>query len=204
MATIDYYFTFASPWTYLGHAAIREVAKRHAARLNPKPVLLGGVWEVSGGVPLAKRSPTRQRYRLIELQRWSELRGLPIVLKPKWAPVDATLPDLCAAAIMLDGSDPLDFMARVFAAYWVEDLNIADEAVVASLLSASSYDAAAVVGKAREEEAAALRRKNTQEAIDADAIGVPAYVLNGEVFWGQDRIDLLEHALSTGRPPYTS
>jgi 2-hydroxychromene-2-carboxylate isomerase len=201
-AEIDYYFTASSPWVYLGHSAIREVAKRHDVKLNPRPVLLGGVWEASGSVPLAKRSPTRQRYRLVELQRYAELRGLPMVFKPKSGPIDATLPDLCVAAILLDGGDPLDFMARVFAAFWAEDRNIGEEAVVAALLTETGHDAATVIAKARSDDAAALRLRNTEAAIAADAIGVPAYVLNGEVFWGQDRIDLIDLALSTGRAPY--
>jgi len=202
MSEIDYYFTAASPFVYLGHAAIRAVAKRHGARLNPKPVLLGEVWEVSGAVPLARRTPTRQRYRFLELQRYAELRDLPIVFKPKSAPIDATLADLSVAAILLDNHDPLDFMSGVFSAFWAEDRNIGDEAVVASLLKGSGFDPAAIIPRARSDAAAALRKKNTQDAIAADAIGVPAYAVNGEVFWGQDRIELIDRALSTGRAPY--
>jgi 2-hydroxychromene-2-carboxylate isomerase len=202
MRDIQYYFTASSPWVYLGHQAICELAARHGARLNAKPLRLVGVWEVSGAVPLAQRSPTRQRYRLIELQRYAELRRMPIVLKPKWAPLDATLADLCVAAILLEGADPLDFMGKLFAAFWADDRNIADEPVVASLLGASGFDPVRIIGRARGAEAAALRESHTAEAIAADAIGVPAYVLDGEVFWGQDRIDLLDRALASGRPPY--
>jgi len=200
MTHIDYYFTISSPWAYLGHAAIRAVAERHGARLNPKPVVLGGVWEISGGVPLPQRSPTRQRYRFIELQRYAELRGMPIVYKPR--PIDASLADLCVAAIVLEGRDPLDYMSRVFAARWAEDRDIGDETVIASLVKDSGFDPVVIMDAAKGDAAAALRKKNTDEAIEADAIGVPAYVLNGEVFWGQDRIDLLDRALSTGRAPY--
>ena len=202
MAEIDYYFTSSSPWVYLGHAAIRAVAQRHGARLNPRPVQLGGVWEISGAVPLAQRTPTRQRYRFLELQRFAELRSLPIVYRPKAAPLDPTLADLTVAAILVDGGDPLDFMASLFSAFWAEDRNIADEAVVAALLEQHGLDPAAVMARAGSDAAAALRRENTQAAIAADAIGVPAYVLDGEVFWGQDRIDLLDRALSSGRAPY--
>jgi len=202
MREIHYYFTASSPWVYLGHQAIRDVATRHGAKLNAKPVRLAGVWEVSGAVPLAQRSPTRQRYRLIELRRYAELRGMPIVLKPKWAPLDATLADLCTVAILLEGADPLDFMGKLFAAFWAEDRNIADETVVASLIDASGFDSAGIIERARGAEAAALRESHTAEAIAADAIGVPAYVLDGEVFWGQDRIDLIDRALASSRPPY--
>jgi 2-hydroxychromene-2-carboxylate isomerase len=201
-ATIEYYFTAASPWAYFGHAAIGAVASKHGARLDIRPVELGGLWAVSGAVPLAQRTPTRQRYRLIEMQRYAELRGLPINLKPKYAPVDPSLADLAVAAVLVRGGDPFGFMARVFRAYWVEEENIADEAVIARLLEAEGFEAGATLAAAREREASELRKRNTEAAIAADAIGVPAYVLNGEVFWGQDRIDLLDRALSTGREPF--
>ena len=106
------------------------------------------------------------------------------------------------AAILVDGGDPLDFMASLFSAFWAEDRNIADGAVVAAILEQHGLDPAAVMARAGSDAAATLRRDNTQAAIAADAIGVPAYVLDGEVFWGQDRIDLLDRALSTGRAPY--
>lgn len=201
-ATVEYYFTASSPWVYLGHAAIGVVARKYGARLDIRPVGLGGVWAVSGAVPLAQRSPTRQRYRLIELQRYSELRGLPINLKPKHAPVDPSLADLAVAAILLDDGDPFGFMGRVFRAYWVEEENIADRAVIARLLEAEGFQASPIMAAAQDQEASELRKRNTEAAIAADAIGVPAYVLNGEVFWGQDRIGLLDRALSMAREPF--
>lgn len=201
-ATIEYYCTASSPWTYLGHAAIGEVARKHGARLDIRPVSLAGVWEVSGAVPLAKRTPTRQRYRLLELQRYSELRRIPINLKPKYAPVDPTLADNCAIAILLEGRDPFAFMERAMRAYWAEEADIADRGVIAGLLEAEGFDPAAVLATAGGEPAAAMRQRNTEAAIGADAIGVPAYVLNGEVFWGQDRVELVDRALASGRLPF--
>ncbi|MGI6850894.1 2-hydroxychromene-2-carboxylate isomerase [Mesorhizobium sp. 1B3] len=201
-ATIDYYFTSTSPWTYLGHEAVGEVARKHGVRLDIRPVDLSGVWAVSGGVPLAKRSPTRQRYRLIELQRYSELRGIPMNLKPKYAPADASLADLATIAILLERGDPFGFLRRVMRAYWAEEQNISDRTVIARLLGAEGFDQAAILDATDSEAAFDMRQRNTEAAITADAIGVPAYVLNGEVFWGQDRIDLLDRALSTGRSPF--
>lgn len=201
-ATIEYYFTSASPWSYLGHEAIGEVARKHGARLDIRPVDLSSVWAVSGGVPLAKRSPTRQRYRLIELQRYSELRGIAMNLKPKYAPVDASLADLATVAILLDRGDPFGFIRRVMRAYWAEEQNIADRDVIAGLLDAEGFDQTAILEVAGSEAAFDMRQRNSEAAIAADAIGAPAYVLNGEVFWGQDRIDLLDRALSSGRPPF--
>lgn len=200
-AVIDYYFFSASPFTYLGHDAIRDVAKAHGAELNYKPVNLFDVWEVSGAVPPPKRPPVRQRYRLVEIERIAAFRGLPVNPKPAHFPVDATLADLTVAALVDDGVDAGDYMASLFRAVWADEKNIADEAVLAELLSQHGQDASAVLEKAKSEPVAAIRAQNTKDAVASDAVGVPAYVLNGEVFWGQDRVEHVAHALETGRKP---
>lgn len=201
-STIHYYFTSLSPWAYLGHAALLDVARRNGAEVAFKPVMLGEVWAVSGSVPLARRSPTRQRYRNIELQRYGELRGLPINLKPKFFPTDPTLADHVVIALVKQGKSPAGFMARVFAGLWAEEEDIADRATLARYLAEEEINPEPVLAAAESPDAAVTRQRNSEEAIAADAIGVPAYVLNGEVFWGQDRIDLLDRALATGRQPY--
>jgi 2-hydroxychromene-2-carboxylate isomerase len=199
--TIDYYFTSISPFVYLGHKALLDVAARRGASVAFKPVNLGGVWEVSGSVPLSQRSPTRQRYRLIEMQRAAEMRGLPINLRPKYFPADPTLADSAVIALIGEGRDPAGFMSRVFSGVWAEEHDIADRETIARLLEAAGFEAQAVLDAAASPGVAETRRKNTHEAAAADAIGVPAFVLNGEVFWGQDRIEYLDHALATGRKP---
>ena len=198
---IDYYFYSASPFTYLGHDAICAVAERHGAALAYKPVDLFGVWEVSGAVPPPKRPAVRQRYRLAELERVADYRDLPINIKPAHWPVDATLADLSIVAVTAQGGDAGGYMGSLFKACWAEDRNIADEALLGELLTAAGHDAAAALDFAKSDAAKETRANNTAEAIAADAVGVPAYVLNGEVFWGQDRVEYLEHALTSGRAP---
>lgn len=204
MLTIDYFYSSISPFTYLGHKAFEEVARKHGCAIAYKPVSLPDVFENSGALPLPKRPLVRQRYRLLELQRNAEYRNLPINLKPAYFPADATLADQCAIALVKAGSDPSDFIWKVLSGVWANEENVADETVVSGYLTALGHDAAVIVEYARSDEAAAVRVQNTKEAIAADACGVPAYVLNGEVFWGQDRIDLLEHALTSGRAPFTA
>ena len=202
MPVIDYYFYCASPFTYLGHNKICEVAERHKATLNYKPVNLSALWEVSGAVPPGQRPPVRQRQRLIELQRLAAWRGLPINVSPKHWPVDAALADRVIIALVEAGHDPRYFIGKVLAGVWANDDDIADEAVLASYLSQVGLDAMPALKDAKTEEIAAIRERNSREAIAADAVGVPTYVLNGEPFWGQDRIELLDEALTTGRMPY--
>ena len=85
---IDYYFATVSPWMYLGHERFVALARQHGATIAVKPMNLGEVFPVSGGLPLSKRSPQRQAYRLVELKRWSEYLSVPLNLHPKFFPAN--------------------------------------------------------------------------------------------------------------------
>ncbi|MBS0437383.1 MAG: DsbA family protein, partial [Proteobacteria bacterium] len=127
--TIDYYFAPNSPWTYLGHERFAQIARAAGASINVLPVDLGGkVFPVSGGLPLAKRAPQRQAYRLLELKRFSEFLGQPIVLQPKFFPVNADdAAKLIIAVDMHDGSEAaMRIAGRILRGVWVDERNIAD------------------------------------------------------------------------------
>lgn len=201
MATIDYYFTAASPYVYLGHEEILSVAGRHNATLQPMPVDVASIWAVSGHVPRAKRPQMRQDYGIIDLKRIAERRGLPMNVRPKFHPVDPALADLAAVALISMGENPLGFMEKVFTGLWVREEDISDRVQIETYLGALGFDAAAVIAKAESPESAATRKANSDAAVAALIPGVPGYVLAGEPFFGQDRIDDLEHALDSGRGP---
>ncbi|MBW3097465.1 2-hydroxychromene-2-carboxylate isomerase [Pseudohoeflea coraliihabitans] len=202
MAAIDYYFYSASPFTYLGHRLICDVAERHKAELRFKPVNLARIWEVSGAKPLQERPAVRQRLRLIELQRLASFRNVPLNPKPKHFPVDASLADCVAIALHQDGQDPRYFVGKVLAGVWAEEDNVADEAVLASYLSQCGFDPVPALAEAKTERIKDIRDRNSQEAVEADVVGVPAYVYQGEPFWGQDRIEHLDAALASGRAAF--
>lgn len=202
-ATITYVFTSNSPWTYLGHAAFVDIAKRHGATIDYRPVPLGTIFAETGGLPLAKRHPVRQRYRLLELQRWRVRRGVQLNLHPQFFPVDPSQADRIAIAIAESGADPAAFLRRTFAAVWAEEQNIADTATIAAIAAASGVPQP-TIERAATPEIEAIYQRNRAEAEASGVFGAPSYVLNGEVFWGQDRLDLLEDALATGRAPYTA
>jgi carboxymethylenebutenolidase len=195
--TIDYYFAPQSPWTYLGHQRFWDIARNAGASLRVLPVDLGGkVFPVSGGLPLAKRAPQRQAYRLQELQRFSQWLDVPLNLQPHYFPVNGDdAAQLIIAVDMKDGSDAaMRIAGAVMRAVWVEQRNIADEATLASLLAEQGLPAARM-DDAHSQAAHERYEIDTQQAIEAGVFGAPTYVIGGEIFWGQDRLDFVERRL---------
>jgi len=200
---IDYYFSLVSPWAYIGHAPFMEIVRRHDLVVNYKPVFLGRVFAEPGGLPLPQRHPARQRYRLVELQRWRERRGLNFNIHPKHWPFDAHLADRFVIAITSSHQDPDPFLRRAHAAVWEEDRNLADPVVISELAEAAGLDSTTLMERALGTTTEAIYALNLENAVASDVFGSPAYVLDREVFWGQDRLDLLDDALTSGRPAYT-
>jgi 2-hydroxychromene-2-carboxylate isomerase len=192
---IDYYFATVSPWMFLGHERLVALARQHGATIAVKPMNLGEVFPVSGGLPLSKRAPQRQAYRLVELKRWSEFLGVRINIQPKYFPANGDLAACWVLAADELGTDKaLALVGAIGRALWTEDRDIADAATLASLAEGLSLDARALGARAPDMSAryAAL----TKEAIDRGVFGAPTYVLDDELFWGQDRLDFLARKLA--------
>lgn len=200
--TIDYYFSLHSPWTYLGHATFLEIAKRHGCDIVYRPVPLRAVFDETGGLPLPKRHPVRQRYRLMDLQRWRERREVPLVLQPKHFPFDPALADRFLIAIVQAGGDPGRFMAEIMAGVWAKDDDMTRPEAIAAVAQAAGFDAQALAVAAESEAVLQTYEGTIAAAIEAGVFGAPSYVLDGEVFWGQDRLELLDSALASGRKAY--
>ena len=201
---VDYYFSLSSPWAYIGHNLFQDIAKTSDLKVNYKPVLLVDLFSETGGLPLPKRHPARQRYRIVELQRWRDKRGLNFHLHPANWPFNSRLADGVAIAAIEAGHDPEPFLRRAFPAVWEGQLSLADPAVLAKLADDAGLPGQQLVERSGSEAIEAAYEQNRQDAIAADVFGSPAYVLDGEVFWGQDRIELLADALKSGRSPYRS
>jgi 2-hydroxychromene-2-carboxylate isomerase len=199
---IDYYFSMASPWAYIGHALFQNLATGHGCKVAYKPVFLGELFAETGGLPLAKRHPARQRYRMMELQRWREKRGLDFHLQPQHWPFDPKSADSVVVAALEAGLDPEPFMRLVFKSIWEDQLNLGDPATITELANKVGLPGEKLVARAASAEIADAYEQNRQDAIAAGVFGSPGYVLDGEVFWGQDRLELLGDALKSGREPY--
>ena len=201
---VDYYFSILSPWAYIGHNFFKEVADTYHLQVNYKPVVLVDLFSETGGLPLMKRHPVRQRYRMFELQRWRDKRGLKFHLQPANWPVNARLTDGVVIAAIEAGLDPEPFMRRAFAAVWEDQLKLTDPATLIKLADDSGLPGKQLVERSGTDEIGNIYEQNRQDALAADVFGSPVYVLDGEVFWGQDRIELLVDALKSGRGPYRS
>ncbi|MFN8829112.1 MAG: 2-hydroxychromene-2-carboxylate isomerase [Labrys sp. (in: a-proteobacteria)] len=202
--TIDYYLSLASPWAYMGHPVLMDIAARHDLSVHVKPVFLGQVFAETGGLPVPKRHPARQRYRFVDLQRWRERRGLWFNIRPKYWPFDVNLVDRFIIAIVQAGLDPDPFLRLAYAGVWEKDQNLADEATIVKLAGEAGLEARPLLAAARSEATETAYEQNFRDAVAADVFGSPSYVLDGEVFWGQDRLDMLDFALSSKRPAYSA
>jgi 2-hydroxychromene-2-carboxylate isomerase len=198
MKTCEYYFSPQSPFAYLGHARLMEMAQQHGVQIEIKPADLGKVFSLSGGVPLAKRAPQRQAYRLLELQRWSEYRKLPLNLQPKFFPVSGeTASKLIIATKLAHGTDAaLILSGALMRAVWVEDRNIADTDTLAAISAACGHDGKELVKAAETASVQTEYDRFTDEAIAANVFGAPWYVVDGQGYWGQDRLDFVERAFA--------
>jgi 2-hydroxychromene-2-carboxylate isomerase len=194
---VDYYFATISPFMYLGHERFLAIARKHGATIGLKPINLGEVFPISGGLPLSKRAPQRQAYRLVELQRWSEHLGISLNRQPRHFPVNG---DRAAYWILAAGErDPAQGLAMTGAvgrAIWREERDVSDEGTLADIAECLGLDAGELADRAASEEIVARYKTFTGEAIERKVFGAPTYVYRDELFWGQDRLDFLDRALA--------
>ncbi len=194
--TIAYCFTPVSPWAYLGHERFTQMAAQAGARVEVMPVDFGAIFAASGGLPLAKRAPQRQAYRLVELRRFSQHLGVPLNLQPRHFPVDAG--PAARLIIGVDEHDGTEAAMRLSGALlrgvWAEELNIAAPETLVQVLVACGLAA----DRLQQSQAPTIQQRFesfTQRALEAGVFGAPSYVVDGEIFWGQDRLDFLQRRL---------
>ncbi|MGE0099873.1 MAG: 2-hydroxychromene-2-carboxylate isomerase [Hydrogenophaga sp.] len=194
--TVDYYFAPQSPWTYLGHERFAALVREAGATVRVLPMDLGKVFPISGGLPLPKRAPQRQAYRLLELRRFSLALGVPLNPEPRFFPVAGDpAARLITAVAARDGAEAaMRITGAVTAAVWAQERDIADLSVLEALLAECGLNAARL-GESQQADVQALYDQQTQAAIDAGVFGAPSYVIDGELFWGQDRLDFVARRL---------
>jgi len=194
--TIDYYYALNSPFAYMGGPTLDEIARRHGAVIDFKPVSLAKIFPQSGGLPLPKRAPQRQAYRLIELARWRDLRRMPLNLQPAYFPADETLAAKMIIAAKRRGLEVGKLTHAIQGAVWAEERNIADPDTLVAIAGECGMDGAALLAAAEAPDVAEEYEGYTEEALARNVFGSPFYFYKGVPYWGQDRLDFLERALA--------
>ncbi len=202
---VDYYFAPHSPWSYLGHDRFAAMARRFAIVVRPKPVDLTRVLAASGGVPLAQRPAQRRSYRLLELARYGEDLGLPIVVQPRCFPLSQEAASLLILATLdAHGSDiAMTLTGAIMRALWEQERDISKADVLEAIVRECALDPAPLVAAAKTDAVRATYDANTAEAIAAEVFGAPTFIprfgpAKDQRFWGQDRLDFLERAIAGG------
>lgn len=197
MTKIDCYASLNSPWTYLGCERLADIAARHDCTITVKPAQFGKVFEQTGGLPLPRRSPERRAYRMMELKRWRDSLSIPITLEPAHFPADEAPGVQFLIGAIDRGDDALSLLREIGRAVWERDEDIAQQSVLLAAAQRAGLDGAAILAEVPSPEDAARRHEAyTQDALAAGVFGAPSYVLpDGEIFWGQDRLALLDWRL---------
>lgn len=194
---IEYFYALVSPWTYLGHQRLVEIAARYDARINFKPINIMEVFNATGGLPLKQRHEFRRKYRMGDLMRWKRQLNSDIVLEPKFFPADdrQACKVVIAAGLLGHELEPLTLWYHQVV--WVNEQNITDESVLHAGLEACGLPVDEIMALAKSPEADDRFAANTREALDHSMFGAPWYVIDGECFWGQDRLDFVEEKLAS-------
>lgn len=188
MGPVDFYFDFSSPYGYFAACRVDALLARHGREVAWHPILLGLVFEVTGGRPLPSQ-PLKGDYARIDIPRTARLLGLPY-RHPTRFPVSGQAG--CRAFYWLQRDDPAAARAlarALFDALFVEDRDIGDPAVVIDVAAARGVDRAALAAALSDPEVKARPREVTERAIEAGVFGSPFFVVDGEPFWGNDRLE---------------
>lgn len=195
--TIDYYHFLISPWSYLAIKQFNQLREKHDLVVNYKPIDVMQTFDNMGGLPPGKRHPSRQRFRMDELKRWARYLDVPMNLTPAHFPANQALAAqmVFAADGAAGNTQAADFSDAVLTACWAEEKDIADEATLVSIAGACGLDGKSLLETAKQDVFAKQLNVTTEEAHSKDVFGSPTYAIDGELFWGQDRIDFLARHL---------
>jgi len=192
---ITYYFWLLSDWAYLGGLRLEAIARRHGVAIEYVPLRLPEVYARTGGILLGQRAPQRQAYRVAELKRWRERLGMRVNIEPKYFPVDVDLAS-CVIVAAIQAKHPVGALAQRFLeALWAEDRDISDPVVVAAIVGEEGLDPQSLLRKSEEDDVRAIYQANTDRAVADGVFGSPFYIFDRQMFWGQDRLDMLEDAI---------
>jgi len=193
--TVDYFLALASPWTYLAGPRLAQIVADTGAKVVYKPFDIMGVFKTNGTKPVGERPKPVQINRLNELARWRDFLGMPLNVKPKYFPVNPTPSGRMVIAAQEQGGDAAALADAYLRAVWAEERDIAEPATIVAIANEQGFDGAALRAQAEADATAAIFQRNTEEAVAHNVFGAPTWIVGGELFWGQDRLDFVRRAV---------
>ena len=189
---IEFFWDAASPYTYLAATQIEPVVARAGAKLVWRPFLLGKVFEATGN-RMPASVPAKAKHLFCDVQRWAQHYGVPVAF-PKVFPVNSVLALRAGIAASAQGRGA-EFARAVMKAYWADGTDISQPEAVSAIAAAVGLDGAALLLQAQEQPVKDQLRANTEEAVRRGAFGAPTFFVGEQMFWGNDRLVLLEEFL---------
>ena len=196
--SIDYYLALSSPWTYLAGPRFADLVQRNQLEVNWKPYDIMRVFGLTGAKPVKQRPPQIQANRLTELGRWSKFLNMKLNLQPAHFPVDPTSAGRMVIAAAQTASDVMGLVNGYMSAVWAEQRHIGEAETLVAIAGEHGFDGQALLTKSKDLEVEAAFEKNTEDAIAANVFGSPIWIYEGELFWGQDRLDFVTRAVEGG------
>jgi 2-hydroxychromene-2-carboxylate isomerase len=194
---LEFFYDCSSPWTYLAFSKIEEVAQRHNSELVWRPILVGGVFNaVNPSVYETRERPVKPkaRYYAKDLQDWAHLYGLKIG-QPKVFPVNS-VKAMRGAFVAHEHGKISPYSLCVFEQYWGEDRDISKDEVLRDIVGKIGLDEKEYFTKIASPDYKDKLKRNTDELIERGGFGSPTMFVDGEMFFGNDRLALVEHALT--------
>lgn len=191
--TLEFYFDFGSPTAYLAYQRLAQLSDQYPLEVNFKPMLLGGVFKATGNTSPAA-IPAKGHYMMAhDLPRFSRRYG--VELKPNpFFPINTL--NLMRGAIAAERLNCRDkYIDTMYKAVWVQEKNMGDADIVAATLIEAGLDAQALLTLSQDPEVKAELIANTEAAVERGVFGTPTFFMDGEMFFGQDRLDFIEEAL---------
>jgi len=193
--TVEFYFDVGSPSSYLAWTQLPKICADAGALLVYKPMLLGGVYQATGNASPAT-IPAKGRYTNMDYMRYAKRYGVPLVMNPHFPIITLHLMRV-ATGVLLRAPDQLqNFLAATFKGLWIDALDLNQAELTSKMLADGGFPPAQVDALVNDPEVKAALRATTEEAVRRGVFGAPTTFVNDEMFFGQDRLDLIKEALS--------
>ena len=196
MLTIEYYLSVVSPWSYLGHRRLCDIARANSAEILYLPIDSSILFAKTGGLALKDRSPQRKRYRMQELRRWRSRLELELNLEPQYFPTDSNLASRVIIGAIEAGHDVAELVYELMRTVWVREEDVSETSVVIGAIERSGGSVDDLLAAANHSNVQDIINENSEQAVSKGVFGVPSYVVGEEVFWGQDRLEFLDRFLN--------